>query len=92
MSDHVTAHPDREEVLAVLRTHLLTVLPDLDPALMVPERSLRDLGANSMDRLDVVVATQEDFGLVVSPGELTEANSLAELADVLAEHRAKGSA
>jgi polyketide biosynthesis acyl carrier protein len=75
-----------DPVLAAIRRAVLVVLPDLDPALVAPPRSLTDLGCNSVDRADVVAMTMEDLGVSVPVGEFAQVGDLATLAEVLRGH------
>jgi polyketide biosynthesis acyl carrier protein len=47
---------------------------------------MRDLGANSIDRMDVVIAAQDELGIKVPNTELTRANDLRSLVAVFREH------
>jgi polyketide biosynthesis acyl carrier protein len=87
-----TMHPDQTtgsaapDVVAILREHLLELLPDLDPAAVTPQASLRDLGANSVDRADIVTMTMDRLGLRVPVRAFTDAVTLGDLAAVMQRH------
>ena len=53
---------------------------------MTIERSLTELGANSVDRVEVVMYSAEDLGLDVPRAELHGARNLADLVAVLRRH------
>lgn len=76
----------KEEVFAVVRRHVREVLPDTPESEIRPERSMRELGANSMDRMDVVVAAMDELGIHVPPVALAEVDNLGGLAEVLHAH------
>jgi polyketide biosynthesis acyl carrier protein len=73
----------RDQVLAAVRHNVTQVLPDLDPARIVPERSLTELGANSIDRMDVVVGSLEDLDLEIPGHRLAGAKDIGSLVEVL---------
>lgn len=75
-----------DRVLAAIRRSVLDVLPDVDPALVTVDRSLSDLGANSVDRADVVTSTMESLGVSVPVGEFREAHDIGSLARLLHRH------
>ncbi|MEU9129814.1 phosphopantetheine-binding protein [Kitasatospora sp. NPDC048540] len=75
-----------DEIFAVVRRNLLEVLPELTESQITLDHSMRDLGANSIDRMDVVIATQDDLGVRVPAETLTRANDLRSLVAVLSEH------
>ena len=77
-----------DRVLAAIRRSVLDVLPELDPGLVTEDRSLTELGANSVDRADVVTMTMEDLGISVPVGDLRDMSDIGALARVLRRHAA----
>jgi polyketide biosynthesis acyl carrier protein len=78
---------DRErQVFDVVKAQVLEVLPDLDPATVTPERSLVELGANSIDRVEVAMASMEALGLQIPRTALAGVGSLSELVQVFCRH------
>ncbi|GAA3494187.1 phosphopantetheine-binding protein [Streptomyces albogriseolus] len=71
-----------EEIFAVLRAQIVDVLPEAADVEITPDHSMRDLGANSIDRMDVVIAAQEELGVKVPNSELTGAGDLRSLVGV----------
>ena len=52
-----------EEIFAILRSNVLEILPDTDADTIVPGADLGDLGANSLDRVDILAGTLDTLGL-----------------------------
>ena len=75
----------REAIFAVVKRNLLTVLPHVPPAEVQIGRSMTDLGANSLDRADVVIAVLEELRLKIPQARLAQARDLSSLVDVLHE-------
>ncbi|MFD7914704.1 phosphopantetheine-binding protein [Streptomyces sp. NPDC059752] len=75
-----------DEIFAVVRRNLIEVVPDLTESQITLDHSMRELGANSIDRMDVVITTQDDLGVRVPAEQLTRANDLRSLVAVLSEH------
>ncbi|MEU3838479.1 phosphopantetheine-binding protein [Streptomyces sp. NPDC028635] len=75
-----------EEIFAVLRAQIIDVLPEAADVEITLDHSMRDLGANSIDRMDVVIAAQEELGITVPNAALTGANDLRSLVSVFREH------
>ncbi|WP_186831719.1 phosphopantetheine-binding protein [Streptomyces sp. ISID311] len=71
------------DVEAVLHRHILGVLTDLGADDIRPERSLNDLGANSLDRIDILSGALEELQVDLRPEELREAMDLRQLAALL---------
>lgn len=72
-------------IFAIIKRKLLEVLPDLEPAAIVPEESMRNLGANSIDRVDVVIETMEELRLNIPLSQLGHIKNLQELVDFFHE-------
>lgn len=60
----------KESIFDLIKKNLLDVLPDLDPAQVVRMQSMKNLGANSIDRVDVIIATMEALDLKFPLNEL----------------------
>jgi len=77
------AAPTRDEVFAVLKEQVLAVAPDLDPVAVVPGASMAELGVDSLERVDVVVAAVEALGVDAPLRGLGRAANLGELTELL---------
>lgn len=71
-----------EVVLGLVRE----ILPDAPPELVVPERSMSELGATSIDRVEVATLAMESLGLRIPNRELASVSSIGDLIDVLHRH------
>jgi polyketide biosynthesis acyl carrier protein len=59
------------------------VLPDLESRELSPQDSLRDLGANSIDRSEIIMMTLEALRLRVPLVDLAGARNMGELAALI---------
>ncbi|MBV9305561.1 MAG: hypothetical protein JO185_06560 [Acidobacteriaceae bacterium] len=75
-----------DQIFAVVKRVVLTVLPDVSPEEIQPHRSLTELGANSIDRLDVTMGALEALHLHVSMVEFAGVSNLQGLVSVLERH------
>ena len=75
----------RADIFQMIKQNLLEVLPELDPSRIEEDKSMKDLGANSIDRADVVIRTMEQLGVKLKISELAEVKNLGGLADALFE-------
>ncbi|HUY45954.1 MAG TPA: beta-ketoacyl synthase N-terminal-like domain-containing protein [Streptosporangiaceae bacterium] len=78
--------PTWDAVYAVVLGQLAQVLPDLRTEDLRPDQSMADLGASSIDRMDVVVASQSELGVRIPAAEFADVVNLRGLADVLHAH------
>jgi len=73
----------REEILNLVKDHLMDNLEDLDPSAFDPARSMKDMGANSLDIVEVVSCTMRDLKVKVPRAELSTLTNVNELVDLL---------
>ena len=73
---------NKEQIFEVIKNNVLEILPDIDPARIVPEISLRDLGANSIDRADILIQSLEALKLKFPLHEMGSARNLQGLVDL----------
>jgi polyketide biosynthesis acyl carrier protein len=76
----------RDEIYAVLRRTVARVLPDVEPERVIGSATLKDLGADSVDRSDILAGLKEEIGLTVSVAELGQTKDIAELVELLFVH------
>ena len=61
---------DKEEIFEVVKANTLKVLPDLLADDVTIDKNLSDLGANSVDRVEVVIYSLEQLSLKVPTSEI----------------------
>jgi polyketide biosynthesis acyl carrier protein len=76
----------RDEVLSVVLGQLGKVLPDVPGSQIDQAKSMADLGASSLDRMDVVVASQAELGIAVPASQFAAISDIGGLVDVLYAH------
>jgi polyketide biosynthesis acyl carrier protein len=59
------------------------VLPELDPSSILKERTLSELGANSIDRMEIVIKSMETLKVRVPPQELAQVRNIEGLVRLL---------
>jgi polyketide biosynthesis acyl carrier protein len=74
---------DDAQVFGVVRRKTLDVLPELDPAAVTTDGTLTDLGANSLDRMDIVTLSMEELGIAVPVTEFRAVHDIGSLVALL---------
>lgn len=72
-----------DEIFAVVKKHLIDICPDIDPDAVTPEVSMKDLGASSLDMVEVVSCSMRELGVRVPRQELSSIKDIRGLADLL---------
>lgn len=83
MDDSEKNEMTKAEILEVVKKTILEVLPDLDPQEITPQRSLAELGANSVDRMEVLTMTMESLGISLPLLGFAKAGTIDGITDVL---------
>lgn len=73
----------REQVFDIVKSKVLEVMVDLSPDQITPDRSLTELGANSIDRAEVAMCSMEALRLHIPRVHLHGVANLDGLVDVL---------
>jgi polyketide biosynthesis acyl carrier protein len=74
-----------DEVFAIIARNTCAVLPDLGGYEFQFADSLKSLGANSIDRSEIVIMTLESLSLDIPLRETVKARNIGELATLLHE-------
>lgn len=77
------AAPTKEEILKIIKQHLADNVEDMDEAKFDPAKSMKAMGANSLDIVEVVSCTMRDLKIKVPRAELAKLNNVNELVDLL---------
>jgi len=76
---------NKEEIFELITRHTCEVIPELEGHAFQSSDRLKDLGANSVDRAEIVMMTMESLSLQIPRVELSGTKSIGELAHVLHE-------
>ena len=76
----------RDEILSMVKRHLMDNVEDLDEASIDPGKSMKELGANSLDIVEVVSCTMRDLKVKVPRAELAQLSTMNALVDLLHQH------
>lgn len=72
-----------QDIFDIIVRHAREVLPELEDHQFQVADSLRELGANSIDRSEIVMLTLETLALKIPMIEVAKAENIGELAGLL---------
>ncbi len=84
----------REAVLEVVKRHLVDTIEELEGVEIDPAKSMKELGANSLDIVEVVSCSMRELKVKVPRAELNKLENINQLVDLLhkvAEEKAAAS-
>ena len=73
----------KDHILKVVTENLMDNLEDIDVAEIAPEKSMKDLGATSLDIVEIVSCSMRDLKVKVPRSELSKLKNIGELVDLL---------
>jgi polyketide biosynthesis acyl carrier protein len=68
-----------QEVFAIVSSCILEVVPEVNPSAIEPDVSMRELGANSVDRMEVVTMAMEKLKVKIPIVEFTDVKNIGQL-------------
>jgi polyketide biosynthesis acyl carrier protein len=74
---------NRDNVKAVVLKHLVQAVDTLDPAKVDTSQSMKALGANSLDIVEVVSAAMRELKIKIPRSELAKLTNVDQLVDLL---------
>lgn len=75
----------KEDVFQVVKKNIFEVLPFLSGKEIHIENNLKDLGANSIDRVEIVTLSMEHVNVKIPPNEFGDVKNLEGLVNLLYE-------
>lgn len=73
----------REQILSVVTKHLVDAVDGLTPEKVDPKKSMKDMGANSLDIVEVVSSSMRELKIKVPRSELAKLSTIDGLVDLL---------
>jgi len=73
----------KEHILSVVKKHLMDILEEIEEEEIDPDKSMKDLGANSLDIVEVVSCSMRELKVKVPRSELNKLENITQLVDML---------
>ncbi len=73
----------KDHVLSVVKKHLMQTIDGLTEDQIDPSRSMKDLGANSLDIVEIVSVSMRELKVKVPRAELSKLTNIDGLVDLL---------
>lgn len=75
----------KEQVLEVVKNHIIDTLEDVDEDAIDPNQSMKELGANSLDIVEIVSCSMRELKVKVPRSELSKLENISQLVDLLVQ-------
>jgi polyketide biosynthesis acyl carrier protein len=72
---------DREAIYGVVKKYILENIEDVKESDLDPKKSMKDLGANSLDIIEVVSCSMRELNIKIPRSELADIKNIDELVD-----------
>ena len=73
----------KEQIFAVVKKHMLHTVDGLNDSDIAPSKSMKNLGANSLDIVEVVSLSMREIKVKVPRSELAKLTDIGGLVDLL---------
>lgn len=75
----------REQVLEVVKNHIIDTLEDVEDVKIDSAKSMKELGANSLDIVEIVSCSMRELKVKVPRSELSKLTNIDELVELLCQ-------
>ncbi len=76
---------EKENIFLVVKDAIADVLPDVDTEAVSIEQNLKSLGANSIDRTEIVMSSMEKLGIKMPLVSFGGVENIEDMVDVMAD-------
>jgi acyl carrier protein len=73
----------KEQIFEVVKNHIIDTLEEFDEAEIEADKSMKDLGANSLDIVEIVSCSMRELKVKVPRSELQKLENIQQLVDLL---------
>lgn len=73
----------KDKIINLIKENLIEIIPELEGADILNDENLVNLGANSIDRAELITVTLERLQLDISRVEFATANSIDDIATLI---------
>ncbi len=73
----------KEEIFNVIQNNILEIMEKVTADDITIEKSLKDLGANSIDRMEIITMSMEELDIKIPLIEFAKVKNIHELIDLL---------
>lgn len=77
---------NRNELLNIIKNNMIKVIGPIIPEDISPSMELKDFGADSIQRVDIISLSIEEAGLNIPLVEFGRAKTIQDIADILYNH------
>ncbi len=74
---------DKNEIFLIMKEIIAEILPDIDLEQITKADSLKEIGANSIDRMDIIIGLMEKLGLKIPLVEFGQLKNIQGIVDLL---------
>lgn len=67
----------------IIKNNIRVVMPELKADQITIDKQLKDLGANSIDRMEIIFGAMEEAGIKMPLSDLAQAGNIEGLVDIL---------
>lgn len=75
----------KEKIFEIIKENILDIIPELDLSEVTMKDSLKEIGANSVDRADIIMFTMESLNIRIPMVKFGNAANIGDIVDIMYE-------
>ena len=75
----------KEEIFEIIKENILDIIPELDLSEVTMKDSLKEIGANSVDRADIIMFTMESLNIRIPMVKFGNAANIGDIVEIMYE-------
>lgn len=76
----------KDEIFQIIKENIIEIIPELSDRKIHPEDSLKMLGANSVDRAEILIKSMASLKVKAPLIEFAQAKNINDLSEILAKY------
>ena len=74
---------EKEEIISIMEGFIVQLVPSMESVNITPNHSLKELGLDSIERMEIINSTMEEVGVEVVPKEFISARNIGDIAEIM---------
>jgi polyketide biosynthesis acyl carrier protein len=74
---------EKEEIISIMEGFMVQLVPSMESVVITPNHSLKELGLDSIERMEIINSTMEEVGVEIVPKEFINAKNIGDIAEIM---------
>ena len=74
---------EKEEIISIMRSFIVQLVPSMESVEIAPSHSLKEIGLDSIERMEIINSTMEEIGVAIVPKEFIKARNIGDISEIM---------